>query len=279
MIWQKIINITPDSFSDGGVCFSSQALIDNFIDSYKQGVRNFDFGAQSTAPSSKSISFDEEISRFESCFIPFINNSKVLAASSDCTFSFDTFRPATINFLIDVLSSNRVRPKELYWNDVSGVIDDSSIKFLENDDNVKLVLCHNITNGREVTSDHYKYQLAEEGFNFLDQVVSFFRDRLSKIPSYLHNKVIIDPCFGFSKNFSQNKFLFDNLSYVFDRLNGHTALIGISRKRFVREISGLSIDQKEELDLYQKRMLRRALPISEEITHIIRSHSNPFSKK
>ena len=177
---------------------------------------------------------------------------------------------------MDALKSNNLAPKEVYWNDVSGVVDDSSIRFLESEDNVKLVLCHNITNDREGTSGHFNLSLKEEGHEFLDQVATFFNDRISKIPPHLHNKVIIDPCFGFSKNFSQNKFLFENLKYVFDQLNFCEALIGVSRKRFLRQMSGLNIEQKEELDLYQREVLRRVLPVREEITHIIRSHSDPL---
>ena len=92
-VWQKIMNITPDSFSDGGVSFSAKNLVNNFILSYEQGVRNFDFGAQSTHPLLKILALMKEIKRFEKCFIPFLQNNQILEVSSDCTFSFDTFRP------------------------------------------------------------------------------------------------------------------------------------------------------------------------------------------
>ena len=278
--WQKIINITPDSFSDGGDFFSSSEIHSAFIKSFHDGVRNFDFGAQSTAPTSLSIDHEVEIKRFTKFFIPFLQAPELPEMASECIFSFDTFRPKTLAYLIDVLADHNIRPKQIFWNDVSGVVDHHSINFLSSVDNGMLVLCHNLCGERELSCNHFKLSYNVESDDFLNALVGFFKERISNVPEELRSKVILDPCFGFSKNSSQNLYLLKNLNEFFLRLGlSNDRLIGISRKRFLRDYSGLDISCCDELDALQVKMLRQFLPKRDKCKYYIRSHRYPFGKK
>jgi dihydropteroate synthase len=254
--WQQILNITPDSFSDGGESYSSLDLLHNFLSAYHSGVRCFDFGAQSTAPSSLNISGQQERKRYSNSFFPFIQNICDQSIIKNCKFSFDTFRGETIRFILEYLNDTKQSPMALFWNDISGVVDDDTHRFLNGFPHRYLVLCHNMVNDREASASHYEHQSSLNNDNFIDYLIEYFKTRLSLISDELHSQIIIDPCFGFSKSYEQNLFLLKNIDRFVRGVGiGHYYLFGISRKRFVRQLSGFSMNQLEGLDDFQDNLL------------------------
>ena len=275
--WQAIINLTPDSFSDGGLNFKLDDILKNIISLHNQGVRYFDLGAQSTAPNATVITLDEEIFRFKNLFIPLLKLKEFNSIFIDSVFSFDTYRYETIEFLISELSKVELWPKEFIWNDVSGVVDEFTLKFLEIKKPVSLVLCHNLMNKRNNTPNHFTTSLPLNNKEFLNNLIDFFREKLSLVPSSLHHKIIIDPCFGFSKNTEQNIYLLNHLSEFFLSFPKiEYGLIGISRKKFLRQLSGLEISQLDQLDALQKGVFQSVLPKLLSKNLLLRSHSSPF---
>jgi dihydropteroate synthase len=210
-----VINITPDSFSDGGIIFDRVSLIEKIKFLKKSGVKIIDIGAQSTAPKSAPISVDEEIARFEKFLIPILKDW-----DSDLTLSIDTFRPEVFLWLY------RENPS-LNWifNDISGHLDENVLNFCEN---AKVIVGHNLCQTREEAPNHLKYISKQS--DLILHMETFFKSKK------LGPRIIIDPLFGFSKTFEQNLELLKSLPDFIKRFSfDQEFLIGISKKSFLRK--------------------------------------------
>ena len=242
-----VINLTPNSFSDGGE-LSSLLALQNRIQSYGP-IHALDVGAESTAPKNASISWEEEWARIE----PYLGYLKSL----DVLISIDTYHPETIF---------KVAPhfKELIWNDVSGKFDHHVDKFLKMNPRHQYVLCHNLAPSRESAGTHIDYISSAKNTFFLEELVSFFKP--NRYP-----QVIFDPCLGFSKTYEQNWFILDHFETL-QRICGHSRwMIGISRKTFLRKRFDLDISQKNELDIVHAEYIRKmSAPLTGEVW--IRTH-------
>ena len=211
-----VVNITPDSFSDGGSLPDFRSFLIKIENLIKAGASIIDIGAQSTAPKSKPISQDEEIQRFERYLIPLLQ-----IWDKDITLSIDTFRPEVFKWLY-------FENPNLNWifNDVSGHPDFEILNLCKN---ARMVIGHNLCPTREEAPFHLKYTPSPEE-NLLDHMENFFKSKK------LSKRVIIDPLFGFSKNFEQNMKLLIELPNFIKRFPfGQEFLIGISRKSFLRK--------------------------------------------
>ncbi len=278
-VWQKILNITPDSFSDGGLFFGVKALEESFSSAYESGIRCFDFGAQSTAPNARFISLDEEKDRYKKYFLPFIKNMSVTYNLPDCIFSFDTFRPDTISFISEIIKDNKVELKGLFWNDVSGVLDKHSINFLKSGPNRKLILCHNLAQSREESANHDYFKVEIFGLEFIHYLAQYFKKHLESVPDGLAGRIVIDPCFGFSKHHCQNVSILEHFrSFESAFCDGTEFLIGISRKRFLRSLSGLTLDNLAALDDFQDLVLEKLKSTSAGSYCYIRAHRCSLGK-
>ncbi len=255
-----VINITPDSFSDGGK-FNSFQKIQAFINSNRQSVSIFDFGAESTAPMNAKVVAEQEIQRFELL----VKNLDSLHLKNH-TLSIDTYKPEVIKFLLPHLKDYRV-----IWNDVSGVVDDETLKIV-NDNNIQYVLSHTNIPSKFDTSDH---------MNYIDKsdMVSFFKnleEKLLKNMSYFSlDKLILDCCFGFSKTREQNLWLLENYNMLDSKIKKSTNLIGISRKSFLRDPIESDLKDHKVFELVKKRqsqILGTILSQSENQNFIFRVH-------
>jgi dihydropteroate synthase len=217
-----VINITPDSFSDGGFWLDPKSN-----HQFQEFCREFDvldLGAQSTAPQSQIISEDEEKKRLH-----FFEEKNVL--TNNQSLSLDTYRPSVANWFNERHS--------IIWNDVSGVIDHNVTEWLKNPQH-QYVLTFTYLDNREQTPDHFK--LIRD-----DDILESFKAFLTKAEGSLgafQKQVIIDPGFGFSKNREQNIRLLKNLPELIDQSLFPHWLIGLSRKSFLRFPA--SLDPKQE---------------------------------
>ncbi len=258
-----VINITPDSFSDGGK-FNSKKSCEKQIDFFlNEGVDILDFGAESTAPMNSSIEYNEEINRYEKILLPILENKKI-----DTPISFDTYKTSTIKSLLEKTYIKNLYEKEkVYWNDVSGKVN-SAKKVLSEFPKLHYIHCHNLVPSREETLNHMEYQ--KENID----LVRFFKD----------SNYILDPCFGFSKSREQNHQLLNELDVIFNELNAKQWVIGISRKSFLRFSHRDKLDPKliQETEGLQitilNRLIRKLLKLRLS-THLILRMHDPISFK
>ena len=222
-ILMGILNITPDSFSDGG-------KFNNKISARKQikklsvdGAKIIDVGGESTRPGSKEILQTNEWLR--------VNKVMNYLKSKSFFVSLDTRK----SFVMKKASKYKLD----LINDVSGLgYDKETINFLRK---TKLpFVLHHMKGKTETMQKNPSYN------NILLDIYDYFEDKLSFIrkSGIKHNHIILDPGIGFGKNMKHNITLINNIS-IFHSL-GLPVMLGISRKRFIKDISGNN-DSKERI--------------------------------
>lgn len=212
-----IVNITPDSFSDGGCYFDSQKALKRIQELISQGAAVIDIGAQSTRPGAKSISPLEEWERLESIFKYLSHN---LASQLAKPFiSLDSYHPEVIQ-----------RALELYpvdWiNDVSGNEDEDFLKFISKT-NCKIVINHSLgipPSQQSVLS--FNNNPIECIHEWAQKKIELF-----KIYGIEKDRIILDPGIGFGKTTSQSLSLLRDIKYL--KNLGCEILVGHSRKSFL----------------------------------------------
>ena len=237
-----VLNITPNSFSDGGKYNQKESCFSKAGDLLSQGVSYLDCGAESTAPFNESCGPEEECKRFEEVLFPALKRlSKGLNHQSffeTGTLSIDTYRPETFHFVSSFVRSNWPNLR-LLWNDVSGVLDDESLYILKSFPRCDYVYCHNLAPQRDKTQDHKKYFYNDSDLEdrFMGHLHDYFNHGLDFFnKAGLAHRVFLDPCFGFSKTMIQNKVLLNNLVGLISRFPSKVKwLIGVSRKSFLQD--------------------------------------------
>ena len=216
-----ILNLTPDSFSDGGK-FNKKGLgYKQAISFSKFGASVIDIGGESTRPGSKTIKKKVELNRVMST-IKKLRNEKI-------SLSLDTRKSEIMEKGI----KNGIK----LINDISGLKHDKdSIKILKKY-NTPFVI-HHIQGVPETMQINPKYK------NVLFDIYDFFEERIKfiRFNGIKHNNIILDPGIGFGKNLKHNMKLISNIS-IFHSL-GFPILLGVSRKRFIKDISGKNDSEK-----------------------------------
>ena len=162
-----ILNITPDSFSDGRESFSVETFREKLLNfSYSTNII-FDIGAQSTAPSAVSISSAEEIKRFEQVFFPNLEDSLVRGIILNSGVSIDTFRPETFLYVLNHFKKIKLLPASLIWNDVSGKFDSEVINILRNEE-IHYIFSHNLASSRSETPNHRSFVSNTSNIEFVE---------------------------------------------------------------------------------------------------------------
>ncbi len=214
-ILMGIINITPDSFSDGGKFNKKVSAIKQINKLIVDGAKIIDVGGESTRPGSKEILETEEWLRVNKVMNYF--KSKKIFVSLDTRKSF--VMKKAFKYKLDLI------------NDVSGLsYDKETINFLKNS---KLpFVVHHMKGVPEIMQKKPSYK------NVLLDIYDYFEDKLKLIrkKGIKHNHIILDPGIGFGKNMKHNITLINNIS-IFHSL-GLPVMLGISRKRFIKDISG-----------------------------------------
>ncbi len=212
-----ILNLTPDSFSDGGK-FNKYILAKKQIDKLiKDGADIVDVGGESTRPGSKEVAQSEEWHR--------IKNSIKYLKTKNFFVSLDTRKSFVMKKALDF--------KINLINDVSGLSYDKDTMYLLKKKKIPFVLHH--MKGTPKTMQINPYYK-----NTLLDIYDYFKEKLKLIRKIgiKHNNIILDPGIGFGKNLKHNITLISNIS-IFHSL-GLPIMLGISRKRFIKDISGLN---------------------------------------
>jgi dihydropteroate synthase len=217
-----ILNLTPDSFSDGGKFNKKNSGYNYALNLFKIGANIIDIGGESTRPGSKSISNKQEWNRIK---------NTLKSIDKKITISLDTRK----SDIMEKGIKNSVR----LINDISGLsYDDRTIKILKKY-NTPFVIQH--TQGTpETMQKNPKYK------NVLLDIYDFFEKKIKfvRLKGIKHNNIILDPGIGFGKNLKHNMNLISNIS-IFHSL-GFPVLLGLSRKRFIKDLSGKN-DTKKRL--------------------------------
>ena len=219
-----ILNMTPDSFSDGGKFNSPKKALKKIQDMINSGADIIDVGGESTRPGSKIIPHKVEWKRVEEIIRNFKKKFPKILLSIDTRKS--EIIKKSINHNADII------------NDVSCFnFDNRSFSQVKNK-NIWKVL-HHMQGTPQNMQNNPKYK------NVLLDIYDFFEKKIKdfKIAKY-KSKLILDPGIGFGKNLKHNLILLNKIS-IFHSL-GFPILVGTSRKRFINDISG-SYDSKERI--------------------------------
>ena len=210
-----VINLTPDSFSDGGDLNSTKKVLDQVKHFLSNGVDVIDLGAQSTRPGAEEVGSSIEIKRL----IPYLKLIK--SEFPEALISIDTFNSA--------VAYEALLNGADWINDVTGGRRDKGILDVISKFNCPFVITHSRGNSQNMNKlSNYNNLLSE----VKSSLESLIKNALEK--NILKENLIIDPGIGFSKDINQNLEILKNLD-VFKNLN-LPILIGASRKRFIGEI-------------------------------------------
>ena len=221
-----VINLTPDSFSDGGDLNSSKKVLEQVNHFLSNGVDIIDLGAQSTRPGAEEVGSNKEIKRL----IPYLKLIK--SEYPDVLISIDTFNSA-VAYEALINGANWI-------NDVTGGRRDKEILDVVSKFNCPFVITHSRGNSKNMNElSKYANVLSDVKFS-LETLINNALDK--NIPK---GNIIVDPGIGFSKDIIHNLEILRNLD-EFKKWN-LPILIGASRKRFIGEI--LSEENPKERDI------------------------------
>ena len=217
-----ILNLTPDSFSDGGKFNKKNKGSSHAINLFKFGADIIDVGGESTRPGSKTISNKQEWNRIK---------KTIKKIDKKIPLSLDTRKSE--------IMEKGIKIGIKLINDISGLnYDSKSVEVLAKT-NIPFVIQHcQGTPENMQNNPYYKNELLDI-YDFFEKKIKFIRSK-----GINHNNIIIDPGIGFGKNLKHNMKLISNIS-IFHSL-GFPILLGVSRKRFIKDVSGEN-DSKERL--------------------------------
>lgn len=219
-----ILNVTPDSFSDGGRFFDPDKALDQAMYMIESGADIIDVGGESSRPGSEGVSLDEELERV----IPVIEE---ISRRSDIPISIDTVKSEVAEKAIDAGAC--------VINDISGLTVDLKIAELAANRDVYLVLMHMRGTPRNM-QENTRYD------DLIGEITSFLAESGHRAinAGVEKHKIIIDPGIGFGKSVEGNFTILKNLDR-FLKLH-HPILVGVSRKSFIGKTLDLDIDHRLE---------------------------------
>lgn len=216
-----ILNVTPDSFSDGGKYVLLDAALDRAEKMIADGVDIIDIGGESTRPGAQPVSLQEELDRV----------MPVVYALRDCgkPLSVDTYKPQVMR---EVLAAGADM-----INDIAGFATPGAVETVAASD-CGLCVMH-------MLRDPQTMQAEPAYDDVVGEVTAFLRDRVAMLEAagVRRERICIDPGFGFGKTLEHNLALLRELGGIRDAL-GLPLLAGLSRKSMVAAITGRPVDQR-----------------------------------
>ena len=219
-----ILNVTPDSFSDGGQFTNSQQAADYAIKMINEGADIIDIGGESSRPGAKPVPLDEELKRIK----PVI---KSIREQTDCLISIDTYKASVAEAAID-LGADII-------NDITSLSYDQSMANLVSTRKVPIILMH-------MQGSPQNMQLNPSYNNLINDLIIFFKTKIeiANKAGILDNMIIIDPGIGFGKSVEDNFEIIRELKQI--KAMGYPILLGPSRKSFIGEALNLPVKDRLE---------------------------------
>ena len=213
-----ILNVTPDSFSDGGDFFDPEAAVEHAAAMLDEGADMLDVGGESTRPGSDPVSQEEEIRRI----VPVLEG--ILSVRPEAVISVDTYRAGTATAALEAGAS--------LVNDVTALRGDPGMVSLIEEAACPVILMHMQGEPKTMQKEPNYQDVVREVRDFLAE-----RAEYAVAAGVRLENIIVDPGIGFRKNFQHNLALLRNLDALVDL--GFPVLIGTSRKSFVERITGV----------------------------------------
>jgi len=215
-----ILNITPDSFFDGGKYKDESQILNQVETMISDGATFIDIGGYSSRPGAEHVSEDEELNRV----VPVVE--LILKHFPDTIISIDTFRSS--------VAKQSIKAGAAMINDISaGKLDDlmlSTIGIL----GVPYIMMHMKGNPKTM-------QQQTEYNDLIKEIIAYFAERISEAHAEKINDIIIDPGFGFAKTLDQNYELLNNLELL--NMLDKPMLAGISRKSMIYKTLNTNAEQ------------------------------------
>ncbi|MEW6508415.1 MAG: dihydropteroate synthase [Bacteroidota bacterium] len=221
-----IVNVTPDSFSDGGKYFSTDSAIEHALQLIQDGADIIDVGGESSRPGAESINEEEELQRV----IPVIEG--ILKKNSYAVISIDTQK--------SVVALESLKKGAMIVNDISAGSFDKKMFDVVKSFNAGLILMHMKGNPKTMQNDP-NYE------NVVSEVYDFLLNKIEIARRYEIKNIIIDPGIGFGKRMTDNYELLKRLNEF--KGIGCPVMVGLSRKSFLGKALNLEIDNREEATL------------------------------
>lgn len=212
-----ILNVTPDSFSDGGKFYSVEDAVSHAIEMVQDGAGIIDVGGESTRPGHKPVSIEEELRRV----IPVIQE---VSKRVDAPISIDTFKART--------AAEAIEAGAHIINDVWGAKQDPEIADVAAEKKVPIILMHNRPNM------DYENFVRDVLFDLYESI------EIAKKAGVSDDKIILDPGIGFAKDRDQDMLLMQNLDKIVAL--GYPVLLATSRKRVIGHVLDLPVEERME---------------------------------
>ncbi len=218
-----ILNVTPDSFSDGGMFLSPKKIADQVKQMLNHDVDIIDIGGESTRPFAQPVPLEEELSRV----IPAIRTIREI---TDITISVDTTKAEVARQSL-LAGANII-------NDISALQADPDMLEVIKSYSGPFIIMH-------MQGNPANMQLSPSYHNVVEDIKNFFHERLEFLQKNGINKerVIIDPGVGFGKTMEHNLTILSSIK-EFKKL-GYPVLIGHSRKSFMEQLLGLPVEERD----------------------------------
>lgn len=209
-----VLNVTPDSFSDGNLYFKKESAVRRAMELEEEGADIIDIGGQSTRPGAEEISQGEELKRV----IPVIEE---LSKKINLPISIDTTKAKVAEEAFNSGAS--------ILNDISALHFDEKMPEIIHKWKPSLILMHIKGKPKNMQENTIYNNFPFEILSFLNQGIE-----IAKKSGIEREKILVDPGIGFGKDFSQNLWIINNLSFL--KALGCPILIGTSRKSFIGKI-------------------------------------------
>lgn len=217
-----ILNVTPDSFSDGGEFFQRERAIERGLELISEGADIVDIGGESTRPGAEPVGTEEEIERI----IPVVEG---LAGRTEALLSVDTYKSA--------VAREALKAGAHMINDVSGLRFSGDMADVASQFKAAVIIMHmkgipadmQVNPGYESAPDEILEQLG-------DGIKRAKRAGVKK------ESILVDPGVGFGKRYRDNLYIIKNLEEF--RSAGYPVVVGVSRKAFIGRATGKSVDER-----------------------------------
>lgn len=216
-----IVNVTPDSFSDGGRFLAHEAAVEQALRLVAEGADILDIGGESTRPGAEVVSLDEELRRV----VPVIEQ---LARKTNTPISIDTSKAE--------VARQALRAGATIVNDISGLRFDSQMIDICRESRCGVVVMH-------MQGTPQTMQIEPHYTDVVEEICGYFRERLETLGrgGIAAERIVLDPGVGFGKTARHNLEILSHIARF--RELGRPVLIGHSRKRFLKKIIGREVDE------------------------------------
>jgi dihydropteroate synthase len=221
-----IINVTPDSFSDGGKFFSTDSAIQHGLQLIQEGADIIDVGGESTRPGSEPVNEEEELKRV----IPVIEG--IIKKVPGAIISIDTQK--------SIVASEALKRGAKIVNDISAGTADKNMTDVVKSFDATYILMHMKGSPRTMQLDPYYDDVVSEVYDYL-------LNKVDNAKKHDIKNIIIDPGIGFGKRVSDNYELLKRLNEF--KGIGCPIMVGLSRKSFLGKALNIEIEEREEATL------------------------------